>query len=63
MDIYSGAAFMRVECEVEVERDAKAMEAAVDAFWERVEAIVDPFDGDFDDVGFTDGPAPFLRSP
>jgi hypothetical protein len=48
IDDYSDAAFMKVA------RYADATTAAVeDAFWAQVQALVDPFEGDLDDVGFT----------
>jgi hypothetical protein len=47
IDDYSDAAFMKVA------RYADDTDTAVKAFWAQVQALVDPFDGDLDDVGFT----------
>jgi hypothetical protein len=65
IDLYSDAAFMTVWREVECDADTSTMEgflspaatAAINAFDAHVIALVDPFEGDCIEMGFSDGPA------
>jgi Regulator of ribonuclease activity B len=48
IDDYSDAGFMKVERYAHCDTDA-----AADAFYDQVQALVDPFDGQLDDWGFS----------
>jgi hypothetical protein len=56
IDDYSDAGFMKVAryADCEAPDDDVLNNPALDAFWKQVEALIDPFDGLLDEVGFGD---------